>query len=480
MRRQYLAIKKQFPDTILFFRLGDFYETFDDDARIVSEVCDVVLTSRPVGADERVPLAGVPYHSVDPHIARLVAAGYKVAIAEQIGSEPPPGEKLVERTVRRVITAGTIVEPAMLEEGRNNYLAAIAFSTQRADRYGQSAAGPEHSTLSIGLAYADITTGEFAATELAGPEALRLLQEELARLQPAEVLVAEWQVQGRKLQVARSEAKRMEVAGCSGRRGAGIGTGRSMIGWTVRSGCLLGWRCHELPAWRFEEETARQALLEQFEVETLAAFGCDHLPQAVRAAGALVQYLRETQRATLPQLVSLRVYSTDEFMTLDQATRRNLELTQTIRGANKKGSLLGVLDATRTPMGSRLLRRWLHQPLLDMDKLTKRLDAVQSWHDDLPTRAELRALLRQIGDLERWTNRAAQGIARPQDLVGVRQALELLPDIERLQNLRKLTIVNCQSLRDGSQLSIDNFRMSSICCRLPLPRNRRLCWKRAA
>ena len=204
MRRQYLAIKKQFPDTILFFRLGDFYETFDDDARIVSEVCDVVLTSRPVGADERVPLAGVPYHSVDPHIARLVAAGYKVAIAEQIGNEPPPGEKLVERTVRRVITAGTIVEPAMLEEGRNNYLAAIALSTQRADRYGQSAAGPEHSTLSIGLAYADITTGEFAVTELEGPEALRLLQEELARLQPAEVLVAErmeggsgkWQVAG--------------------------------------------------------------------------------------------------------------------------------------------------------------------------------------------------------------------------------------------------------------------------------------------
>ena len=361
MRRQYLAIKKQFPDTILFFRLGDFYETFDDDARIVSEVCDVVLTSRPVGADERVPLAGVPYHSVDPHIARLVAAGYKVAIAEQIGSEPPPGEKLVERTVRRVITAGTIVEPAMLEEGRNNYLAAIAFSTQRADRYGQSASGPEHSTLSIGLAYADITTGEFAATELAGPEALRLLQEELARLQPAEVLVAEgggWRVE--------SGGRRVEGGEWSGERGAGL----EGDGWRDGAERLLaGMAVSRLPAWRFEEETARQALLEQFEVETLAAFGCDQLPQAVRAAGALVQYLRETQRATLPQLVSLRVYSTDEFMTLDQATRRNLELTQTIRGANKKGSLLGVLDATRTPMGSRLLRRWLHQPLLDMDKL---------------------------------------------------------------------------------------------------------------
>ena len=234
MRRQYLAIKKQFPDTILFFRLGDFYETFDDDARIVSEVCDVVLTSRPVGADERVPLAGVPYHSVDPHIAKLVAAGYKVAIAEQIGSEPPPGEKLVERTVRRVITAGTIVEPAMLEEGRNNYLAAIAFSTQRADRYGQSAAGPERSTLSIGLAYADITTGEFAATELEGPEAVRLLQEELARLQPAEVLVAERRVQSAERRV-RSELQgtRTEVArwssGGKGQRGSRW-AGESMAG----------------------------------------------------------------------------------------------------------------------------------------------------------------------------------------------------------------------------------------------------------
>ena len=200
--------------------------------------------------------------------------------------------------------------------------------------------------------------------------------------------------------------------------------------------------------------------MEQFEVETLAAFGCDQLPQAVRAAGALVQYLRETQRATLPQLVSLRVYSTDEFMTLDQATRRNLELTQTIRGANEKGSLLGVLDATRTPMGSRLLRRWLHQPLLDLDKLTKRLDAVQSWHDDLPTRAELRTLLRQIGDLERWTNRAAQGIARPQELVGIRQAAgSCCQRSNALQNLR-----NCTTLHN-CQLSIVNYaRMSSTSC----------------
>ena len=183
MRRQYLAIKKQLPDTILFFRLGDFYETFDRDAELVAEVCDVVLTSRPVGKNERVPLAGVPYHSVEPHIAKLVAAGYKVAIAEQRGNTPPPGEKLVERAVRRVVTAGTIVEPGLLEEGRNNYLAAIAWD-----------AAPSGQPLRAGLAYTDITTGEFAATQLEGsdPAALdRRLREEMARLQPVEVLVAE-------------------------------------------------------------------------------------------------------------------------------------------------------------------------------------------------------------------------------------------------------------------------------------------------
>src|SRR5512144_375293 len=175
MRAQYLALKKQYPDIILLFRLGDFYETFDDDARIVSEVCDVVLTSRPVGGDQRVPLAGVPYHAIDTYVARLIGAGYRVAIAEQIGNEPPKGEKLVPRVVRRVVTPGTVVEPGLLPEKRNNYLAALLFD------------GPE--VARAGLAYADITTGEFAVTQIGdGGDVLRRVQEELARLQPAELL----------------------------------------------------------------------------------------------------------------------------------------------------------------------------------------------------------------------------------------------------------------------------------------------------
>jgi DNA mismatch repair protein MutS len=398
MRRQYLAIKKQFPDTILFFRLGDFYETFDGDAEIVARVCDVVLTSRPVGANERVPLAGVPYHSVEPHIARLVNAGYKVAIAEQLGSEPPPGEKLVERVVRRVVTAGTIVEPGLLDEGRNNYLAAVAWSAG-AGFDTPSATQPAV----IGLAYADITTGEFAATQIEGPEAERMLRQELARLQPAEVLVRET---GKERKEGKGEVSNVP---------------------SFSSGSLTS-----LPAWQFEVETARRALLEQFEVDSLAAFGVEGLPQAVRAAGALVHYLRQTQRGSLPHLTGLRTYSTGEFMTLDEATRRNLELTQTIRSGAKKGSLLDVLDETRTPMGARLLRKWLHQPLLDLAQLAARLDGVQAWHDNLPARTELRTLLRPIGDLERWTNRAAQGIARPIELVGIRQVLGLASEIERV------------------------------------------------
>ena len=415
MRRQYLAIKKQFPDTILFFRLGDFYETFDHDAEIVAQVCDVVLTSRPVGNDQRVPLAGVPYHSVEPHIAKLVNAGYKVAIAEQDGNKPPPGEKLVDRAVRRVITAGTVVEPAMLDEGRNNYLAAIV--TEHPD--------PAHPG-DVGLAYADITTGEFATTQISGPEALRILQEELARLQPAEVLI-------------REEGK-------GGKRGKG---GKPEDATATSSEfpsfpSFPSFPLSSVPAWQFELETARRTLLDQFDVESLAAFGCEHLPQAVRAAGGLVQYLKQTQRSALPHFTGLRTYSTAEFMTLDEATRRNLELTQTIRSGDKRGSLLSVLDETRTPMGSRLLRRWLNQPLLDVARLNARLDAVEVWYNHTPARTELRQLLRQVGDLERCTNRAAQGIARPQDLVGIRHALELMPEIERIS----LQVKNSE--RDGA------------------------------
>ncbi|MCU0507733.1 MAG: DNA mismatch repair protein MutS, partial [Anaerolineae bacterium] len=399
MRSQYLALKRQYPDIILLFRLGDFYETFDDDAKIVSSVCDVVLTSRPVGGDERVPLAGVPYHAIDGYIAKLIAAGYRVAIAEQIGNEPPKGEKLVPRVVRRVVTAGTLVEPALLPEKSNNYLAAVVF--------GAGAAG---------LAYADISTGEFAATEIDDPaESLLRLGEELARLNPAEVLFPvkdpRW-------------LKRGDGEGASAGGPADAGEGVPQV--------LQPYHVTPLVAWRFEESSAREALLGHFKAASLAGFGIDAAPLAVRAAGALIQYLQETQKDGLPQITGLRAYSLGEFMTLDEATRRNLELTQSIRGGTAQGSLLGVLDATLTPMGGRLLRRWLGQPLLDVAALERRLDAVEAFAGDGIFRAEVREPLRGLGDLERWTNRCSQGIALPRDLVGIREALGRIEKLSAL------------------------------------------------
>ncbi len=377
MRRQYLELKRQYKDAILFFRLGDFYETFDEDAKIVAAVCEVVLTSRPVGADLRVPLAGVPWHSVETHMARLIQAGYKVAIAEQQGE--PSGEGLMPRLVSRVVSAGTLVEPGLLPERRNNYLAAVARQEEHA-----------------GVAYADISTGEFAVTELTGPDAAQQLRQELARLQPAELLTAE------------------ETSSWSAEQGAQRGAST------------------RLPAWRFELETARRALLDHFHVQSLASFGCDAQPLAIRAAGALLQYLQEMQPAALGQLTALHTYSLHDFMVLDEATRRNLELTEAIRGSDNRHTLLAVLDYTATPMGARLLRRRLGQPLLDLTQIEARLEATAAFQRNGVARAEMLALLKGMGDLERWINRVVQRIALPRELVGIRQALGKVAAVRRL------------------------------------------------
>ncbi|HFD39083.1 MAG TPA: DNA mismatch repair protein MutS [Anaerolineae bacterium] len=377
MRRQYLRIKKEYPEAIVFFRLGDFYETFDEDAKIVAQVCDIVLTSRPVGKKQRVPLAGVPYHAAEGYIAKLIQAGHKVAIVEQVGEVPAKG--IVDRAVARVVTPGTVVEPTLLDERRNNYLAAIVVEERRA-----------------GLAYADITTGEFAATEWRGAEVHRRVLEELARLAPAEVVTADPQF---------LEQQRLP-------------------------GSLLeGLAVTELEGWPFELETARQTLRDHFAVARLEGFGLGGRPLATRAAGGLLHYLAETQRTRLGQLTALHTYSTEQFMALDAATRRNLELTESLRRGTVQGSLLGVLDATVTSMGGRLLRRWINQPLLDVEQIDRRLDAVQAFFDDTPARTRLRALLKKIADLERLTGRVAQRIARPRDLLGIRHSLETLPDI---------------------------------------------------
>jgi DNA mismatch repair protein MutS len=371
LRHQYLRIKRRFPDAILMFRLGDFYETFDDDARIVSEVCDIVLTSRPVSKGKRVPMAGVPHHAVETYVAKLLAAGHKVAMCDQLSE---PGRGLVERDVVRVITPGTVVEPEILPAGRNNYIAALLVDKERA-----------------GLAYADVSTGEFATTEIRSTAAALEARREISRLQPAEILLPE-------------DAEAAEFAAALSR----------------------------YANWHWEEEAAREALKDYFEVERLEGFGCEGKPFAIRAAGALLQYLQDTQLGLLRQIRSLRTYATGQYMALDPQTRRNLELSaNTLTGA-AEFSLMWVLDQTRTPMGARLLRRWVNQPLLEIAAIETRLDAVELFTGDTALRAGLRDLLSGMRDIERATTRVLSGIAGPRELLGLRASLGKIPPVNQV------------------------------------------------
>ena len=392
MRRQYLQIKQRFPDTILLFRLGDFYETFEDDARILSSTLDIVLTSREMGKGVRVPMAGIPHHAAEGHIARLVGAGHKVAVCEQVG-DASKTKGLVERDVTRVVTPGTVVDPAMLDARRNTFIAGVVVDGSR-----------------VGIAHADVSTGEFAVTEVAASspdEALLAAGRELLRLGPAEIVTPAGQEDDGPLP---AEAWLPE------------GVARSRV-----------------EAWRCRTDRAEEALLRHFAVESLDGFGCAGKPLAVRAAGTLLAYLTDTQRSGLVQITSLHTYAVDGFMTLDAQTRRNLELTESARG-EKRHSLVAVLDRTRTPMGARLLRRWIGQPLLDLDGLRERQDGVARFVDDPLARSALREALRAVADIERLANRALTGTAGPRELLALRGSLSALPDV-------------CEAANGGTSLS---------------------------
>ncbi|MGB2965660.1 MAG: DNA mismatch repair protein MutS [Anaerolineales bacterium] len=374
VRRQYLDIKKQYPDSIIFFRLGDFYETFDEDAHTVSRVLDIVLTSRSVGKGVRVPMAGIPHHAAENYLSRLIEQGYHVAICDQVGDIPVDG--LMPREVVRVITPGTILESSLLPGDGNNYLASIIFDELRA-----------------GIAYVDITTGEFAVTEIQENHIQDLVRSELLRLNPAEALIPndqDWEDDGLPIHFT------------------------------------------SFPAWQFEEGRCVDVLQDQFQVKTLEGFGVRGLPYAVRAAGAILQYLKQTRPDSLKLLTGLSIYSLQEFMTLDAATRRNLELTETIRSGTAEGSLLGILDQSITPMGKRLIRQWVSKPLLDVERIKKRLQGVTVFFTDGMLRVEVRERLKNLQDLERLSNRVAGGTAHPRDLVGMRDTLAQLPNLRGL------------------------------------------------
>ena len=373
IRKQYLEIKSQYQDSILFFRLGDFYETFDQDAEIASRELDIVLTSRKVAKDVRIPMAGIPYHAMENYLARLIDKGYHVAICDQVGDQPIKG--LVPRKVTRVITPGTVVEPGLLPGDANNYLACAVVHGDRA-----------------GVAYVDISTGEFGTTEINSADIDTAVRAELMRLHPAEILHAE------------------ELQFDDG-----------------LPGFSTDW-----PAWRFESDRCRQVLQDHFGTASLDGFGLQGLPLAISAAGGIVQYLEATQASALNLLTSLSTYTLQEFMTLDAATRRNLELTETIRGGSKSGALLGVLDHTVTPMGARLIFQWLSKPLLDVEQIQQRQAGVGYFVSHGLDRAEMRSKLKPLADLERVTQRIVSGNGQPRDLVAVRSTLQQLPELKKL------------------------------------------------
>jgi len=373
-RKQYLAIKAQYPDAILLYQVGDFFETFDEDAHIAARELQIVLTQRDYGPDEHVPLAGVPVHAVDTYVARLINRGYKVAICEQIGE---PHGRLVERAVTRILTPGTLTEPGMIPPKQNNYLAAVFFDANSA----------------AGLAYVDASTGEFAATSFA-PETLPAsLEAELHRLAPAECLIAEPQRE-------RFTALRVEGA----------------------IGAITERVSHD-----FAIASAARRLCRQFQIASLATFGCADDDPCVAAAAAIVAYLEQMNPALLPLLTAVHIYTTGNYMVLDGHTQRNLELLEGMRAGGSQGSLLRTLDLTRTPMGGRLLRRWITQPLLDLDELRRRHDAVGEMFEDVTFRATVVALLRAIGDIERIAGRARQGTAVRRELLALRTFLEAVP-----------------------------------------------------
>ncbi|MEO8461265.1 MAG: DNA mismatch repair protein MutS, partial [Dokdonella sp.] len=370
LMRQFFAAKAEQPDVLMFFRMGDFYELFYDDARKAARLLDITLTQRGQSAGAPIPMAGVPYHAVEGYLAKLVKLGESVAICEQIG-DPAAAKGLVERKVVRIVTPGTVTDEALLEERRDNLLLAIA-------------AGSASSANGYGLAWIDLTGGRFLLSEVADADALAA---ELARLQPAETLVGEDVV------------------------------------WPKFVADLPGLRRRQ--PWHFDAETGRRELCRFFGTRDLAGFGVDALTLAIGAGGCLLGYVEETQKSALPHLTGLAGENSGDTIALDAATRRNLEL-DTHPSGRSDYTVLGVLDATVTPMGARALRRWLHRPLRDRDVLHRRYQAIGSLLDSRRTEA-LREVLRGTGDLERILARVALRSARPRDLSTLRDGLASAP-----------------------------------------------------
>ncbi len=374
-RRQYLQIKSQYPDAILMYQVGDFYETFDEDARITAHELQIFLTRRDYGG-EKVPLAGVPLHALENYVGKLIRRGYKVAICDQVGEV---GKGVVDRAVTRILTAGTLSEPSLLPTKENNYLVAIAVGRAQ-----------------TGLAAVDVSTGEFTVTWFTPEELPSALDAELQRLAPVECLL----VEGTHPDAYHFPSPTMTVTHC--------------------------------PPYFFEQEAARTRLCRQFAVQSLDAYGCAHVPQAIAAAGAIIAYLEKMNGALLSLLTGLRSYRTTSYMVLDAHTQRNLDLLRGARSGSLHGSLLGVMDRTITPMGARHLRHTVTQPLLDLGQLEARLESIEELYESPALRSRFTICLQGLGDLERIAGRVRQGTAVPNELRALRGYLELIPQLREL------------------------------------------------
>ena len=381
MMQHYLKTHEEYKDCILFYRLGDFYEMFFDDAKVVSKELELTLTGKSCGAEERAPMCGIPYHAAETYLTRLVKKGYKVAICEQV-EDPKLAKGMVKREVTRVVTPGTILNAQALDETKNNYIMCIAYI---GDHYGISSA--------------DITTGDYYVTEV---DSERKLLDEVNKYQPTEIICNE----------------------------AFYISGIDIDDMKNRMGIVI----YSLDAWYFSDETAQMTLKDHFKVRDLEGLGLADYDSGVVAAGALLKYLYETQKTTLSNLVAIHPYTTGKFMIIDSSTRRNLELVETLREKQKRGSLLWVLDKTRTAMGARTLRSFVEQPLIERTEIEERYDAIDEFNTNAITREEIREYLNPVYDLERLITRVTYQTANPRDLIAFRNSIHMLPPIKTLMS----------------------------------------------
>ena len=377
MMKQYMQTKEEYKDCILFYRLGDFYEMFFDDALTASKELEITLTGKNCGLEERAPMCGIPYHAVDSYLNRLVSKGYKVAICEQV-EDPKTAKGIVKREVIRVVTPGTNLDTQGLDETKNNYIMCIVYM---ADRYG--------------LSIADVTTGEYLVTEL---DSQTKLMDELYKFMPSEIVCNEaFYMSGMDLDDLKN---RLHMA------------------------------IYSLEAWYFDDALCRETLQEHFKVASLEGIGLSDYECGMIASGALLKYLEETQKNSLSHMSRLTRYATGNYMVLDSATRRNLELVETLREKQKRGSLLWVLDKTKTAMGARTLRKYVEQPLIDKKSIVKRLDAVAELKDNAICREEIREYLNPVYDLERLVGKITYQSANPRDLIAFQSSLSMLPSVK--------------------------------------------------